>query len=323
MSTTTLNSLIQNLLDGDNGALARVISLIENKHQNINKLLQEIHRYTGKAYRVGITGPPGAGKSTITDKLALEARKKGLSVGVIAVDPTSPFTGGAILGDRIRMTHAASDPGIFIRSMATRGSLGGIARATRYAADAMDASGKDIVFIETVGVGQSELDIFYTVDTVIVVIVPESGSGIQAMKAGLMEIAHCFVVNKADRPGADLIQQEIEDMLMLAPPGTWEVKVILTQGNKGTGINVLFDELERHKHYLETGKLQQYRTIQNHHLLRATVLDLLKEKIFEKSEDISDLASKLAQKITNREIDPVSAANQVVNIYLGEKQSIL
>lgn len=323
MSATTLNSLIQNLLDGDNGALARVISLIENKHQNINKLLQEIHRYTGKAYRVGITGPPGAGKSTITDKLALEARKKGLSVGVIAVDPTSPFTGGAILGDRIRMTHAASDPGIFIRSMATRGSLGGIARATRYAADAMDASGKDIVFIETVGVGQSELDIFYTVDTVIVVVVPESGSGIQVMKAGLMEIAHCFVVNKADRPGAELIQQEIEDMLMLAPPGAWEVKVILTQGNKGTGINVLFDELERHKHYLETGKLQQCRTIQNHHLLCATVLDLLKEKIFEKSEDISDLASKLAQKITNREIDPVSAANQVVNIYLGKKQSIL
>ena len=323
MSTTTLNSLIQNLLTGNNGALARVISLIENKHQNINKLLQEIYRYTGKAYRVGITGPPGAGKSTLTDKLAIEARKKGLSVGVIAVDPTSPFTGGAILGDRIRMTHAASDPGIFIRSMATRGSLGGIARATRYAADAMDASGKDIIFIETVGVGQSELDIFYTVDTVIVVVVPESGSGIQAMKAGLMEIAHCFVVNKADRPGAELIQQEIEDVLMLVQPEAWEVKVLLTQAHKGTGVNELFDELERHKHYLETGNLEQCRTMQNNHLLRSTVLDLLKEKIFDKSKDVSDLASKLAQRITNREIDPFSAANQVINLYLEQKQTIL
>lgn len=315
MALLNVDTIIQKLLNGDKNALARIITLLENQHSDTHKILQKIYSKVGNAYRIGITGPPGAGKSTLTDKLAMEARKTGFSVGVVAVDPTSPFTGGAILGDRIRMTASALDKDIFIRSMATRGSLGGIARTTRYVADAMDASGKDIIFIETVGVGQSELDIFFAVDTVIVVVVPESGSGVQAMKAGLMEIAHCFVVNKADRPGADLIQQEIEDMLQLAPPQKWEVKVLLTQAHKGGGMKELFMEIERHREFLKKDGLKERRGLQNQHTLKTTVLELLQAKIFESSEKLTNLANHLAEEITEKRLDPISAANRILSAY--------
>jgi LAO/AO transport system kinase len=217
-ATPALDRNAQLLADFDAGhkaALARVVSVVENHRPGFDRLLATLHSRVGRARRIGITGPPGAGKSTLTVHLARAYRDAGLSVGIVAVDPTSPFTGGALLGDRIRMEAVALDPGVFIRSMATRGSLGGLAAATREVADVLDAFGLDRVLIETVGVGQSELDIARTADTSVVVLVPESGDSIQTLKAGLMEIADVFVVNKADRPGADRLRNELELMLGL------------------------------------------------------------------------------------------------------------
>jgi LAO/AO transport system kinase len=205
---------------GHKAALARAVSIVENHRTGFDRLLARLQSRIGRARRIGITGPPGAGKSTLTTELARAYREKGLTVGVVAVDPTSPFTGGALLGDRIRMESVALDPGVFIRSMATRGSLGGLAAATREVADVLDAFGLDRILIETVGVGQSELDIARTADTSLVVLVPESGDSIQTLKAGLMEIADIFAVNKADRPGADRLRNELELMLGLRDGNT-------------------------------------------------------------------------------------------------------
>ena len=212
--------LLADFNEGKKAALARAVSIVENHREGFERLLATFHPRLGRAWRIGITGPPGAGKSTLTSALVSAFRANGLSVGVIAVDPTSPFTGGALLGDRIRMESVALDPGVFIRSMATRGSLGGLAASTREVADVLDAFGVERVLIETVGVGQSELDIARTADSSIVVLVPESGDSIQTLKAGLMEIADIFVVNKADRPGADRLRHELELMLGLRSGAT-------------------------------------------------------------------------------------------------------
>src|SRR3954465_6938802 len=208
-------TLLGQFAGGKKAALARAMSIVENRRSGADRLLAERHPRLGRARRIGITGPPGAGKSTLTTELTAAYRKAGLTVGIVAVDPTSPFTGGALLGDRIRMEAVALDPGVFIRSMATRGSLGGLAAATRDVTDVLDAFGLDRVIIETVGVGQTELDVSRTADTTMVVLVPESGDSIQTLKAGLMEIADIFVVNKADRPGADRLRNELELMIGL------------------------------------------------------------------------------------------------------------
>jgi LAO/AO transport system kinase len=214
-STDAIGGLLEQFAAGKKAALARAVSIVENRRPGADRLLAELHSKLGHARRIGITGPPGAGKSTLTTELAAAYRAAGLTVGIVAVDPTSPFTGGALLGDRIRMESVALDPGVFIRSMATRGSLGGLAAATRDVTDVLDAFGFDRVIIETVGVGQTELDVSKTADTTMVVLVPESGDSIQTLKAGLMEIADIFVVNKSDRPGADRLRNELELMIGL------------------------------------------------------------------------------------------------------------
>src|SRR5689334_21232398 len=240
-------SLAERVLAGDARAIARAISLIEDESTAGAELVREIYRRTGRAYLIGVTGPPGAGKSTLVDRMTAELRKAGQSVGIIAVDPTSPYTGGAILGDRVRMGAHFGDEGVFIRSMATRGHLGGLSRATSDAALVLDASGKDIVLIETVGVGQDEIDIVRTADVSIVTMVPGAGDDVQALKAGIMEIADIFVVNKADREGADRTVASIEMVLSLRTfaAGEWRPPIVKTEATTGKGIAELIDVIDR------------------------------------------------------------------------------
>ena len=247
MNQVQAPSLAANVLAGDPRAVARAISLVENELPAGEALIGELFQRTGRAYIVGVTGPPGAGKSTLVDRLTVDARSRGERVGIIAVDPSSPFTGGALLGDRVRMQAHASDDGVFIRSMATRGHLGGLARATGDAILVLDAAGYDLVMVETVGVGQDEVEIVQAADVAIVVLVPGAGDEVQALKAGIMEIADIFVVNKADREGADRLAAEIESMLSLRPSvaGEWRPPVIKTEATKGTGIPDLVDGVAR------------------------------------------------------------------------------
>jgi LAO/AO transport system kinase len=270
---------IEHLLRGDRKTVARAISSIENGDGSADDILSSIYRHTGKAYRVGITGPPGAGKSTLTNKLAQWYRKQNVRVGILAVDPTSPFTGGALLGDRIRMTDVELDDGVFIRSMASRGSLGGLSKKTREAADVLDASGVEIILLETVGVGQSELDIAGAADTTVVVLVPESGDGIQAMKAGLMEIADFFVLNKADRPGAEQAVMSIKMILGFRPHDetTWLPDVLKTVGSEGKGVQEVGEMIARHRSHLEqSGRLNARRTQRMKNRIEEIVQDRMK-----------------------------------------------
>ncbi|HWA15797.1 MAG TPA: methylmalonyl Co-A mutase-associated GTPase MeaB [Gemmatimonadales bacterium] len=274
--------LIADLRTRQPAALARAISLVENGRHGFEELLSRIHPSVGRARRIGVTGPPGAGKSTLTEQLVRAFRAQDLMVAVVAVDPTSPFTGGALLGDRIRMESVALDAGVFIRSMATRGSLGGLATTTREVCDVLDAGGFDRIIIETVGVGQSELDVGRSADSTLLVLVPESGDGIQALKSGVMEIADLFVVNKADRPGADRMRNEIEATLSIragsprrharVSPDGWNHIVLTATASQGEGIAAVVDGLEQHHQWLlRSGSLVERR--------RARLLDRTREVV--------------------------------------------
>ena len=304
---------INDLRNGDKRAISRAISIVEDGSAGSTELLKDIFKYTGKAHRIGITGPPGAGKSSITNCLAKMLIDSGHKVGIIAVDPTSPFTGGALLGDRIRMQEVGLLPEVFIRSMATRGSLGGLSKTVVEACDILDASGKDFILIETVGVGQSELDIAQTCDTTVVVLVPESGDAVQAMKAGLMEIADIFVVNKSDREGAAGVATTIRNIIHLKPPSedNWEIKVLNTASIKNEGITELLEEIMRHTNHLEeSGFLRKKRTSNLVKKINELVNDRL-QTTFWNSAHTEDLKKNLPS-IYERNNDPYTYVDNLL-----------
>jgi len=317
-----INELIERMLKGDKRATARLITLVENDEEKAREIVKKIYSNTGRAYIIGITGPPGSGKSTLVDKLIKKARDEGNIVGVIAIDPTSPFTGGALLGDRIRMQRHSTDPGVFIRSMATRGSLGGLAKATNDAIKILDAYGCDVIFVETVGVGQIEVDIVKTADTVVLVTVPGLGDDIQAIKAGLMEIADIFVVNKADKEGAEATMFELELMLDLEKDkwqkSGWRPPVVSTIAFTNKGVDELWGAINEHMEFLlNSGKIEEKRKFRVGEEIKAIVSSKIARKIGEKMGE--DDIAVLIEMIAKREIDPYSAADLVLEKALGVK----
>lgn len=311
------------MLEGDRLALARLITRVENRMPDVGDIMRAIHPRTGQAYVLGITGPPGAGKSTLVDRITARLRAERASVGIIAVDPSSPFSGGAVLGDRIRMQTHTLDPDVFIRSMATRGSLGGLARATGDVIKLMDAFGFPWIIIETVGVGQTELDIVKQADTTVVTLVPESGDSVQAMKAGLMEVADIFVVNKADRDGAHALMAELRFTVHLAYTSgsgpkdvDWEIPVLAVQAVNDVGVAELLAEIKRHRAALETaGALEKRRQARRRAELEALLVEELSAQVMERVQADADLARTL-EAVAAGSLDPYSAVAQILAITL-------
>jgi LAO/AO transport system kinase len=310
-SGATGNAGIERLVAGVRArqprALGRAISVLERGGSGQAELVRRIYAETGRARVVGVTGPPGAGKSTLVDRLAVALRSRGETVGILCVDPTSPFSGGALLGDRIRMQGIAVDPGVFIRSMATRGALGGLARATRDAVDLLDAAGFDWVLVETVGVGQDEIDVVASVDTVVVVAVPGLGDDIQAIKAGILEIADVFALNKADREGADRTHRDLATMLTLAETPAWSPPIVRTVAAKAEGIDDLLVAVERHRAWLaDSGALDHRRRDQ----LRLRVETILKDRILAAARDEAGLEAEVASAFAGQR-DPYAVADRL------------
>ena len=319
--TNCLNQHIQtwidNLRSGDPRALARAISTVENRAPGWSDLIKALFPYTGKARVIGLTGPPGAGKSTLVDQLAKHYRKENQTVGIIAVDPTSPYTGGAILGDRIRMQDHYSDPGIYIRSMATRGSLGGLARATADAATVLDASGRDLIMIETVGVGQDEVEIVRLADVTIVILVPGMGDDVQTIKAGIMEIADIFVINKSDREGAERVEREIRAMQSLSTRklatinAHWTPPIVKTVASEGAGTQELAEAIANYEAYLRKENLVFRKNVEN---WQERLVEMLRDAMLEKARAQLESGSleRYAAEIAEHKRDPYSLVEEIM-----------
>jgi GTPase len=316
LKSSGAESLVRRALSGDRRSIARLITIVEDGGADLGWVMEELHPHTGSAYTIGITGAPGSGKSTLTEKLVARARKDGCSVGVLAVDPSSPFTGGALLGDRVRMQAHATDPDVFIRSMATRGHLGGISLATPEAVRVLDAVGKDIVVIETVGVGQAEVEIADACDTAVVVVNPGWGDAVQAAKAGLMEIADVFVVNKSDRQGAKDTVRELRAMLELSE-APWKPEIVMSVATKGDGIDDLWGALHRHRDYQQDNGLL---TVRRRRRIAGEIKEIAVAR-YRRSVDIDagDVLRELADDVLARKRDPYAAADVLVQ-QLAERE---
>lgn len=307
--------LIAKSLKGNRRAIGKLISIVENNVSRSSEIIKLIHPHTGNAHIVGITGAPGSGKSTLVGQLAREYRRQGKTVGIVAVDPTSPFTGGALLGDRVRMQDLSTDRGVFIRSLASRGALGGLSRATDDVIKILDATGKDVILVETVGAGQSEIEIMNIAYTVVIVTGPGQGDEIQTLKAGILEIGHIFVANKADLQGIDELMSNLRDMLRYAS-GDWKPPIVKTIALDGTGVGDLLKALEQHKYYLKTSDLLSKRQREKSEVeLERLVLTRLRDQIFNDPTNKEEL-EKLIDQILNRELDPYSVAKRVISTYL-------
>jgi LAO/AO transport system kinase len=302
-------NLVERALNGERVAIARLISRIEDGAADLGELMHALFPHTGNAYSIGITGAPGAGKSTLTERLVARVRQDGRRVGVLAVDPSSPFSGGALLGDRVRMQSHATDPDVFIRSMATRGHLGGISLATPEALRVLDAAGKDIVVIETVGVGQSEVEITDACDTTVVVLNPGWGDAVQAGKAGLLEIADVFVVNKSDRPGTRDTVRELKQMLEMSS-AEWKPEIVVTIAVKGDGVDELWAAIEKHRAYQEEkGLLERRRRRRIGREIKEIVAERYRARI---DAETGGLLGELTDEVQARRIDPYEAADRII-----------
>jgi len=308
-----VDEMVQKMLGGDELCLARLITMIERSAPEVPRIMSQINLNLGKSHIVGITGPPGGGKSSIADRLTGLMRADGFSVGMVACDPSSPFSGGAVLGDRIRMQQHYLDKGVFIRSMATRDGRGGLSPTAKEVLKLMDAFGKDFVLVETVGVGQTELDIMDTADTVVVVLVPEAGDAIQAMKAGILEIADIFVINKADREGADAVAEDLKQMLRLNPKHEWwEVPVLTTEAINNVGIDELYEGIKNHRKALEeAGQLDIRRKAQRRAEFLQVVERSVRERILALIKKNEQLTVSL-ERVEQGEIDPYSATDDLL-----------
>ncbi len=309
---------VEKILSGDVRTAARLMRELDDGILRAFEILKSLYAHTGRAHVIGFTGSPGVGKSTLVDQVISYLRSRNKTVGVIAVDPTSPFSGGALLGDRIRMQRHGTDDGVFIRSLATRGQFGGLTRSTAAIAKVMDAMGKDLVILETVGVGQDEVDIAETAHTTVVMVAPAMGDDIQAIKAGILEIAHVFVVNKADREGAARTAAELRFMVEMGrdsrPPGAWEPPILLTEANRNVGVNEVMEAIEQHRRYLLKDDAAAWQRHERDRI-RRELQDILKGKVMEKIKrafESDNLSRDIVEQIIQKKLDPYTAAEKII-----------